>query len=95
MELDLVRNQRERIRRLVLLLNPTLTVEFYENRLSVYSTDVRFRVRDKATERIIASIPQDKEWALTELQDKSDAEVSGDIEALIGLRQPGAGRGKA
>src|ERR1022692_3233808 len=58
-------------------LNSGLNVEFYENRMDPKTSEIRFRLVDNSAgaDRIVGSIPQDCEWASSEVADKSDAEL--------------------
>jgi hypothetical protein len=82
--------QRTRIVTLVGELDPSLEVEFHKKRLSPLSTDIRFRLRDKFSGTIVASIEADGEWGLTNLQDTSDAKLRTMIALLVksGRDQP-------
>jgi hypothetical protein len=77
LEKDSPQVQKDRIRRLVSELNSGLNVEFYENRMDPKTSEIRFRLVDNSAgaDRIVGSIPQDCEWASSEVADKSDAEL--------------------
>ena len=77
LEKDSPQVQKDRIRRLVSELNSGLNVEFYENRMDPKTSEIRFRLVDNSAgaDRIVGFIPQDCEWASSEVADKSDAEL--------------------
>lgn len=75
--------QKERIKRLVSELNPIYRIEFYRNRVDPKTRDIRFKIYDSSTNRIVCSIKQDKEWASSDVADKGDSELRRMIVELI------------
>lgn len=77
--------QKDRIIRLVSEHDAGLRVEFYKNRMDPMTSEIRFRLVDTAVgaEKILGSIPQDYEWASSEVADKSDGELLRRILAII------------
>jgi hypothetical protein len=67
--------QRDRIKRLISELHENLRVEFYDNRPYPSRTDIRFRLVDTSSGKIIGSIRQNCEWSASEIADKSDSEL--------------------
>ena len=82
-EKDNPRIQKERIERVIFEMNPLYRVEFYQNRVDPKTTDIRFKIYDTSTKKIVCSIKQDREWAASQIADKSDSELRRKIAELI------------
>jgi hypothetical protein len=84
-EKDRPQVQKDRISRLVSEYDAGLRVEFYENRMDPKTSEIRFRLRcnSAGADRIVGSIPQDHEWASSEVADKGDGELLRRILAII------------
>ena len=76
--------QKDRIIRLVSKFDKSLRVEFYENRMDPKNSEIRFRLVDisAGADRIVGSIPEDYEWASSEVADKNDAEL---LRRIVGV----------
>jgi hypothetical protein len=84
-EKDSQQVQKDRITTLVSEDDAGLRVEFYKNRMDPMTSEIRFRLVDAAggDDKILGSIPQDYEWASSEVADKSDGELLRRILATI------------
>lgn len=75
--------QKDRMRQLVSEQFPDLEIEFYPNQVHPATTDIRFRLRDIATGKIVGVIEKDYELESSKVADKSDLELCQLIRALI------------
>lgn len=75
--------QKARIEQLVSEINLGLRVDFYCNLANPRTKNIRFKIYDRSTNEIIYSIPQDMEWASSEMADKSDAALRQELTLLI------------
>ncbi len=81
--------QKERIERIVSGMSPVFRIEFYRNRVNPKTTNIRFKIYEISTNKIVCSIKQDREWASSEVADMSDSELRRQIVKLTNASSDG------
>ncbi len=81
--------QKERIERIVSGMSAVFRIEFYRNRVNPKTTDIRFKIYETSTNKIVCLIKQDREWASSKVADMSDSELRRQIVELTNASSDG------